>query len=398
MARKALLTLASMSLSVGTLVVSFLGCGSLYDDVGGGQGNCEDDKNPCTIDTCASGATMHNPKPAGEACALGPNAGTCDNEGMCQLDCLKPANGIPGMCKCAADSECPTDEACATWACTAGTCTRTAKPDDEVVGTLDAGDCKKEICTAGTKNTVQDDMDAPEDTAGDCQKWTCENKAPNPIADDADTPPDSKGDCQKPTCSNGMPSTANDNADEPPDTGCVNNSCLNGMVTSANAAIGTDCGSGNVCDSKGACVDCLSAGDYALCPACKVKKCLAEICVTAGECKSGFCADGVCCNEACDTECRSCNQDGLLGTCTNAPKFAQDSFGPNGVDMCSYAAGFACDGNGACKFKGGVNCNGMPTACLSGMCSTTCAWSVNEPCFSPTDCKPALTCTNSKCQ
>jgi hypothetical protein len=60
--------------------------------------------------------------------------------------------------------------------------------------------------------------------------------------------------------------------------------------------------------------------------------------------------------------------------------------------------GFACDGKGACKLSGGVNCNGMPSACVSGMCNVTCTWLVDEPCLKPTDCLPALTCNLGKCK
>ena len=52
---------------------------------------------------------------------------------------------------------------------------------------------------------------------------------------------------------------------------------------------------------------------------------LGVACTKSEDCPSGFCTDGVCCNEACTTECRSCNQPGKMGTCSDVPLFGSDT-------------------------------------------------------------------------
>lgn len=52
-------------------------------------------------------------------------------------------------------------------------------------------------------------------------------------------------------------------------------------------------------------------------------------CETPSECATDFCVDGVCCNTACDGPGEICNQDGSVGTCTQAvapaPPLARDT-------------------------------------------------------------------------
>lgn len=401
MARSALLTLASMGLSAGVLVVSFLGCGSLYEDVSGGNGNCVDDNNPCTIDSCTTpgGATVHTPAKDGGNCALGDNTGKCGN-GRCVLDC----ETNPASCKCEMDAQCPPAETCATWSCVNMQCIRSAANEGNLVTDQQtAEDCNKVICQGGEIVKVADDMDLAMDPKEDCQKPTCNNGIAGTENDANDPPPDTKGDCQKPVCANGMPANSPDNADEPPDTGCINNICVAGVPTPMQFPVGTGCNppTNDVCDSSGACVDCLSLGDWVMCGslACKVGKCNGEPAAVVKECKSNAVADGVCCNTACTEECKSCAVDGSKGTCSNTPLFGPDDYQFNGTAVkCDTTQGFECDGKGACKLRGGVNCNNDPTSCASGECMMTCKWLLNEPCSKPQDCLPTLSCKNGTCQ
>lgn len=131
-------------------------------------------------------------------------------------------------------------------------------------------------------------------------------------------------------------------------------------------------------------------------------------CSDAGACKTGHCVDGVCCDEACDGECRSCNQAGKLGTCSDVPLASPDLYKVGGMTVnykvggmtvnCATKDGFACDGMGSCKLRGGVSCNGNASACASGACATTCAWVEGEACSKPEHCLPSLTCSLGSCR
>ena len=159
MARNSLRAMLSIGLSATTLVFSFLGCGSVYEDVSTGVGSCEDDKNPCTIDTCTTGATVHTPATDGDVCSLGNNPGKCQKNDMgttsrCVLEC----ESNPEKCKCATKVECPEDETCATWDCNAGQCARSPAREGELIdGAQTTNDCKKTICSQGNIEIANDD-------------------------------------------------------------------------------------------------------------------------------------------------------------------------------------------------------------------------------------------------
>ncbi len=379
MARSALLSLASIGLFTGALVFSFMGC---YGDVADVKGNCDDDGNPCTIDMCASGATVHAPAVDGETCALGANAGKCA-AGSCQLDCLTAANGMAGACNCAADSECPTDELCATWDCTAGQCARTPKPDG-VVDTLKDADCQHVVCEAGKANTKQDDADTEDDDKGDCRIPTCKNMAPNFDAAPLDIRADMPNDCKTFKCTVDGPGFDVNNMDAPLAMECVEFVCnSDGSSDPKNASKGQKCSTG-ACDGAGACK--LEDG---------------QACVNAPECLSGNCADGVCCNDTCTDECKSCALSGKVGTCTNILTLDNDLSYTDPVSMTpnvNCSAPFYCNGSGKCLGGFGAPCT-TGSGCLGGVCampSKLCLGAKDEPCQNGGQCASG-TCTMNKC-
>lgn len=127
----------SIGFSFGIFAALFLGCFNSPNNL---PGKCEDDGNPCTIDSCESGGTLHVFAPDGSVCTLGENAGTC-TMGVCVLGCEATST-----CKCASDPDCPADEPCAEWACSAGKCTRTASNEGMV---LETQNCVADTCVGG---------------------------------------------------------------------------------------------------------------------------------------------------------------------------------------------------------------------------------------------------------
>lgn len=88
---------------------------------------------------------------------------------------------------------------------------------------------------------------------------------------------------------------------------------------------------------------------------------LGEPCLDGRDCASGICADGVCCSTACTAVCRSCNQVGLAGTCSDVTS-ADDP------DTCA-APTSSCSSTATCKARQGLPCGAGLPACLSGHCT-----------------------------
>ena len=378
MARSKWLGLISTGLFAGMLGTTFLGC---YESRRSELGTCEEDNNPCTMDSCTTGATTHTPYPDGEICSLGDNPGKCqmDSSGLssrCVLDC----ETNPDTCRCDSASECPADETCATWACNAGRCARSPANEGMLIdGAQTANDCKKTVCTAGEIQTVDDYEDKPLDTIGDCQA---------------------------PACNAGVPGSIDDNMDEPPDNECVAGTCLNGQPVMSNAAPGTHCMNGTrACNSNGECVSCLSVSEMATCTSCPVKLCGGEACTLAISCQSNFCADGVCCNETCTGECKGCNVAGSVGTCSNILYYENDPVYTHPVTMnpaasCNINSGAVCNGMGSCRKIVGKTC-AMDNECVSGQCSTStprfCKGAKGESCNDNSLCASGVCDTNGAC-
>jgi len=345
MASKVHFSLTSIGFLFVVATYSFLGCyGTRTTDMG----KCEDDGNPCTIDSCESGGTLHVNAPDNAVCTLGENAGKC-NMGRCVLACEMD----PTQCKCTMDTQCPSKEDCAEWTCNtaAGQCQRTPTNEGLSVGMQTDGDCKKVVCQGGEYATTNDDTDV------------------------------------------GM------------SDGCSVNTCVSGTPSTMPANLGTTCSSG-VCDGKGMCVDCLSSPDWATCGSsqCPVKLCNGEASTDSTNCRSGFVADGVCCDTACTEVCKSCNVMGATkGVCSNIPYYQPDpSYIPQGGGSpaaCDFAAAASfCDGMGKCLRASGASCQ-VNAQCISGTCTPMfkCLGAPGEACIAGVDCVSG-TCMMGSCK
>lgn len=142
MAQKIRFSLISIGLSFGVFASAFLGC---YDTRTTQMGKCADDGNPCTIDSCESGGTLHINAPKGSGCTLGENAGFCDESGVCVLECEKQASG----CICSSDEQCPADTACAESSCMNGQCITTFLANGTPTGIPAPGECQQLVCQDG---------------------------------------------------------------------------------------------------------------------------------------------------------------------------------------------------------------------------------------------------------
>jgi hypothetical protein len=342
MLRSAGIALAWLGLSAMTMGLSLSAC--FVDITEGKTGNCEDDGNPCTNDTCAGGTPQHTAAP-GIECSLNNNAGTCNDKGRCVTVCETD----PTKCRCNVDTQCPPKEDCGEWKCNVGSGQCERMPINENLATPKqiTGDCITVICKNGEYFDQPESMDAPP-TKGDCVNYECSNGAPLPKAAD------------------------------------VGSSCSTGTCTAPNVC----------CSSANLCVDCLSAVDWAACggDSCPVKKCDGETTLNSTECKSGFAADGVCCDSACTDVCKSCNIMGSIGQCSNVAYLEQELTGCN-VAM----AGGVCDGTGQCLKVSGRPCQ-EDANCLSGKCSQAlkCLGAPGEFCTLATDCASG-TCMMGAC-
>lgn len=149
------------------------------------------------------------------------------------------------------------------------------------------------------------------------------------------------------------------------------NPCSGSIPMPKPAPVGTACSGHLLCNGAGSC------GSE-----------LGNSCIADAGCSSGFCVDGVCCNTACTENCKSCNVQGSVGTCTNTPFYASDGAcgGPK-----------VCDGQGACKFANGERCVGGADQCASGICrATRCKALEGQACTSNQDCAVGV-CTNGVC-
>lgn len=341
MLRSASVALAWLGLSMATMVLSFAGC---YGDVTEGKvGECDDDGNPCTNDTCVGGMPQYTAAP-GIECSLNNNAGTCNDKGRCVTVCETD----PAKCKCNVDTQCPPKEDCAEWKCniSSGNCERVPTNENLATPKQTLGDCITVVCKSGEYFDQPESMDAPP-TKGDCVNYECSNGAPLPKAAD------------------------------------VNSSCSTGDCTTPNVC----------CSSANICVDCLSAADYAVCgDNCPVKMCDGEISLDGASCKSGFEVDGVCCDTACTDVCKSCNIMGNQGKCSNVAYLEQE------LEGCNVAmAGGVCNGEGQCLKVAGRPCQ-EDSNCLSNKCSMAlkCLGAPGEFCTVPADCASG-TCVMGAC-
>jgi len=274
-----------------------------------------DDRNPCTNDSCTSGAPVHTMLPVNSSCG-GQNR--CNASGQC-VGCLTGAD-CPGS-----------DTACQTRTCSAqGVCGFSFKVSGTALTDPTAGDCKGLQCDgAGNTQTSTLDTDLPVDgnpcTTDECSAGT---PAHHPVSSGtacgtglvcdganhcvacltASTCPGTDTECHTRSCINGACGVSNtpggratqaqiprdckriectgtgdtftvpDVTDLPVDGNPCTSDVCNGD-TPSNPAImaGTNCGGTSVCDGAGACVGCLTA---ATCPGddtqCQTRTCSAS--------------------------------------------------------------------------------------------------------------------------
>ncbi|HEY0712596.1 MAG TPA: hypothetical protein VGF45_07975 [Polyangia bacterium] len=229
---------------------------------------------------------------------------------------------------------------------------------------------------------------------------------------------------------------------------CGHDGVCDGMGACRFHPTGTVCGmpkcegateyAANLCDGKGTCLpaatkscapavclgescgapcathrDC-QAGFFCDSGTCRMKREKGTTCTEAAQCMSGFCTEGVCCSEACMGKCRTCKQEGAVGTCTffAAESDPRDECVVQNITTCGNAGG--CDGKGACRLHpvgtfcghpscagsteyGMRTCDGMgrcrqgtPRSCAPYNCNGAVAcWTVcanNEQCQAPATC------------
>lgn len=131
------------------------------------------------------------------------------------------------------------------------------------------------------------------------------------------------------------------------DDACKTRTCTDGLCGVSNAAAGTNCGTGRVCDGSGVCKDDLGTS-----------------CTDATNCLSGFCVDGVCCEGACSGSCAACNVPGNMGKCSPLPIGLDDA----NADKPCLGAHVFCSGQGTCLGEIGAAC-AMAADCGSNLCN-----------------------------
>jgi len=159
-----------------------------------------------------------------------------------------------------------------------------------------------------------------------------------------------------------------------------------------------------------------------------------NMCAPVGNAATGFCADGVCCNAPCEGICESCDQDGLIGQCSVAPKgpprkdhgkCLPDGFTDKDIPCegkcdgitrvsCDYIEGKSCGSScvdEADRLSPSTNTELVCSAegfCVEGQVSTTCGeyicaadkLSCRIDCTDlkeSTDCLAGYLCSNGKC-
>jgi hypothetical protein len=394
------------------------------------SGNCVEGyccNDPCT-DTCKSCAISgslgtctnlaryaHDTVPA-NTCVDGTYKMSCDGSGACKrdngevcangtTDCAS-GNCVDGVC-------CDTGCGAACWACnlagSVGTCSKIAQysqdnwPANICVGTNTCdgnGSCKYvngQLCPSGGTDCAStycvDGVCCSTGCGAQCKSCnvagsvgTCTN-TPKYVHDDNSSPA-----CQAPKTCNGQGNCLSDNGQDCMNgTDCASGNCVDGKCCDTTCT--ETCKSCNVSGSPGTCTNIPMNGQDNW----PVGTCVAPMgCDGFGvcrkengqpcpngptDCASMMCVENVCCNDLCTGMCKSCLVAGSVGTCTNLPPFAHDTYPTS-----SCIAPSACDGSGNCKLENGGSCGSNPALCASGncvdgrCCDTTCTtacWACN---------------------
>lgn len=212
-------------------------------------------------------------------------------------------------------------------------------------------------------------------------------------------------DCKRIECDGaGSSQTVPEDSDFKDDNNpCTSDSCSMGMRVHDPVPVGTACGETGVCDSRGACVECLAPTDCGMATECSSPTC------SAGGCGTDFAPNGqpVAVQTTGDCKAIVCDGAGMTTTIDDDADVEDDS-NPCTLDGCQSGtpthepqAGLPCGTNGTCDDMGQcVGCS-VPADCpgTDDFCKTrTC--DMNGVCgfsFTPmgTDLPPAAQTTGN---
>ncbi|MEZ4295154.1 MAG: hypothetical protein R3B70_09260 [Polyangiaceae bacterium] len=380
------------------------------------------DGQDCTEDVCTDGVPSNPPLAADSPCGLN-GALFCDGAGKC-IDCIEAA-------------QCGVDTECGQFTCEMGVCGTIHKRQGVPLAAQTTGDCRVAQCDGnGGVEMAEDNADLPVDdstctedlcTAGlpsnpplapytacsegdgvlcdgsgacvecivavecfavnnGCQTPTCTAGVCGVDFSGMGTQATAQmdGDCQKVVCDgDGGTTSVADNADLPNDNNeCTSDSCVAGVPTFTDLALGTTCRASGVCDGNGDCVGCNASSD---CPGaddeCKTRTCTDGVCgfnftasgtplssQTAGDCKQDVCdGAGNVISQNADSDLPP--DDG--NQCTEQACSAGSPWpGSPAGTSCSQNGGNHCDGSGSCvECLVPSECPGIDTECMTRACS-----------------------------
>lgn len=200
----------------------------------GGQIVCPSDGNDCTVDDCSGAVPTHTPVMQGMPCS-NDGGSVCNATGACV--------------QCNVAEDCGPGDECKTPTCSGvGTCGFDFKP-------------------SGTEAATQ--------TNGDCQRNVCDGMGAVTVQPDGEDRPDDLTKCTEDQCVSGQP--------------------MNPPVPAGNSCLGEG---GNVCNGKGACVDCNVPADCGTPTDCKTFTCDDNKCPMDPNKKAGEACGGGRCNGA----------------------------------------------------------------------------------------------------
>ena len=228
------------------------------------------------------------------------------------------------------------------------------------------------------------------DTGSECVTRTCDSGkcGTSPVGAMTPLTAQTAGDCKVKQCDGaGMTTEANDDLDFSDDkNACTDDTCVAGVVTNKASAAGTACGTGSICDGRGACVGCIAATD---CPGqdddCETRTCTAGVCgfsftpsgtkttaQTAKDCQSSVCdGSGTTITQPDSTDVPVDGNECTDDVCTaGAPSNPPTAAG----GVCTTVNGTVCNGSGSCvACLTAATCPGVDSDCQARTCTAgTC--------------------------